>query len=117
VGAAGSGLEIGDRRLIKFAGGEGKPGDLVLSVDAASADHVQFVAVSDTSHISHWLTWRGAEVHWEALGSGQMQVTWTLHYDRDLDPMWWFGPTERYAATLTANYLIDALIVSPLESK
>jgi len=117
VGAAGAGLAIGDRRLIKFAGGEGKPGDLVLSVESVADGHVRFLALSDTSHINHWLTWRGAEVHWEALDSGQTQVTWTLHYNRDLDPMWWFGPTERYAAKLTANYLIDALIVAPLETR
>jgi hypothetical protein len=36
-------------------------------------------------------------------------VTWTLSYERCLDPSWYFGPWERYAAQLAARYLIDAV--------
>ena len=37
------------------------------------------------------------------------QVTWTLAYERALDPAWYFGPWERYATRLAAGYLIDAV--------
>jgi len=36
-------------------------------------------------------------------------VTWTLDYERGLDPAWYFGPWERYATRLAAGYLIDAV--------
>ena len=44
-----------------------------------------------------------------AIGGGDTKVTWTLHYRRSLDPAWYFGPWERYAARLAAGYLIDSV--------
>lgn len=106
----GAGLDEGDRRLIHFAGGEGAPGDLLLEVWSAAPGRVVFGAVSDTSHIAHWLTWRSAEVSWAEVAPGQTEVTWTLRYDRELDPVVWFAPTERYAVRLAAEYLLDNLL-------
>ena len=37
------------------------------------------------------------------------RVTWTLRYRRGLDPAWYFGPMEQYAARLAAGYLIDTV--------
>ena len=36
-------------------------------------------------------------------------MRWTLRYKRLLDPAWYFGPWERYAAKLTADYLIQTV--------
>lgn len=106
----GAGLAEGDRRLIHFAGGEGKPGDLLLEVWSSVPGRVVFGAISDTSHIAHWLTWRSAEVSWSEVAPGQTAVTWTLRYDRELDPVVWFAPTERYAVRLAVEYLLDNLL-------
>lgn len=108
--ALGRGLERGDRRVIHFAGGEGKPGDLVLEVGHTAPGEVTFEAIRDSSHVAHWLTWRRAEVRWEAVAPGQTRVEWRLLYDRELDPWIWFRPTERYAVGLTADYLLDCLL-------
>jgi len=110
VRAIGAGLDSGDRRVIHFAGGEGQPGDLLLEVWSSSPGRVVFGAVSDTSHVAHWLRWRSAEVTWSEVAPGQTAVTWTFRYDRELDPMVWFAPTERYAVRLTAEYLLDCLL-------
>lgn len=109
VAAAGHGLRVGDRRTIRFAGGEGKPGELVLEVAEAQAGRVLFRALSDTSHISHWLDWKEAEVIWTPRGDGRTDVRWTLRYDRRLDPAWYFAPWERYAVRLAGGYLIETL--------
>ncbi|MFT4979369.1 MAG: hypothetical protein ACI8S6_005279 [Myxococcota bacterium] len=110
IRALGAGLEEGDRRLIHFAGGEGDPGDLLLEVWSSAPGRVVFGAVSDTSHVAHWLSWDSAEVTWEESAPGQTTVTWTLRYDRELDPMVWFAPTERYAVRLATQYLLDSLL-------
>ncbi len=110
VRALGQGLEMGDRRVIHFAGGEGEPGDLLLEVTDAAPDRVVFAAVSDTSHIAHWMTWHSAEVTWTPVAPNETAVTWTLRYDRELDPVFWFAPTERQAVTLAAAYLLDCLL-------
>ncbi len=106
---SGRGLQVGDIRVIRFAGGEGQPGDLVLQVVESGPGMVRFQMLSDTSHISHWLDWKEAEVNWRETESGRTQVSWTLRYTRRLDPAWYFGPWERYAVRCAARYLIDTL--------
>lgn len=105
----GSGLGAGDRRVIRFAGGEGKPGNLVLEVIESGKGRVVFRRVSDSSHVAHWLDWEQAEVRWQPGDPGHVRVVWTLRYTRLLDPAWYFGPWERYAVRLAAGYLADTL--------
>jgi hypothetical protein len=106
--AIGTGLHEGATRSIHFAGGEGHPGDLLLRVDKRGERYVRFSVVSDTSKVAHWLDWRSSEVEWTALDATSSRVTWTIHFDRRLDPAWYFRPWERYAVRLAARYLIDA---------
>jgi hypothetical protein len=105
--AQGTGLQIGAQRIIHFAGGEGRPGDLVLRVAESRPGYVRFEAVSDHSKVAHWLAWKSSEVKWNGVNANETQVTWTLHFQRRLDPAWYFGPWERYAAGLAAGYLIE----------
>ena len=107
--AEGEGLQLGANRRIHFAGGEGKPGDLVWKVAAASDNRVVFECVSDSSHIAHWLAWQSAEVEWRGLAPGQTEVTWKIRYRRLLDPAWYFAPWERYAVRLAGEYYTASL--------
>ena len=104
----GSGLEPGARRIIRFAGGEGEPGDMTLEVVEHTESKVHFRCVSDDSKIEHWLDWKDSIVTFEAHDDGTL-VTWRLDYDRSLDPAWYFAPMERYAVKLAAGVLIDNL--------
>jgi hypothetical protein len=106
--AWGDGLEVGATRTIHFAGGEGKPGDVLLKVSESHAGYARFDAVSDRSKVAHWLDWKSSEVQWTALDAQHTRVNWTLHYERRLDPAWYFRPWERYATRLAAEYLIRA---------
>ena len=109
VEARGSGLQVGDERVIHFAGGEGQPGDERFRVAARTNSSVTFHPEGDTSHIAHWLRWEESVVEWSPVGSGRTRVTWTLRFRRGLDPAWYFRPSERYGARLAAGYLIDNL--------
>jgi hypothetical protein len=109
VRSSGEGLTVGSMRRVHFVGGEGNPGDLTMRVTRRDPSSVTFTAESDTSHIRHWLTWRESHVAWRAAGAGRTEVTWTLRYDRELDPAWYFGPFERYATRLATEYLVDTL--------
>jgi len=106
--AYGVGLQPGALRTIHFAGGEGLPGDVVLQVVESVPGHVRFHVVSDHTKISHWMAWEFADVRWQALDAGHTRVQWTLGYRRLLDPAWYFRPWERYAARISADYLIWA---------
>jgi len=113
VAASGSGLEPGSERVVHFAGGEGKPGDLVLRVTERGPGYVRFDVVSDSSKIAHWLDWRQAEVRWAPIDRDTTSVRWTVRYTRRLDPAWYFGPWERYAVRLAAGYLVDTVATPP----
>lgn len=105
-----------DTWIIRMSGGEmrldgmePREGDLVLTVDTSRAGAVQWNAASDDSHMTHFLSWQSARVEWEAIDADTTRVTWTLRYRRGLDPAWYFGPMEHFAAGLAAGYLIDAV--------
>jgi hypothetical protein len=113
--AWGDGMEVGATRTIHFAGGEGKPGDLLLKVSESHPGYVRFDAISDHSKISHWLDWKSSEVEWAAIDTEHTRVSWTIHFERRLDPAWYFRPWERYATHLAAEYLIRANATPPIE--
>ena len=104
------------RWVIRFRGGEmrldgiePRAGDLVVELEELRPGFARWRAISDGSHMTHFLQWRGVDVAWEAVGETKTKVTWTVRYRRGLDPAWYFGPWERYAARLAAGYLIDAV--------
>jgi hypothetical protein len=104
------------RWVIEMRGGEmllngmeARTGDLVLDLQEARPGLVRWRAVSDSSHMTHFLTFRESVVEWTPVDAQTTKVTWTLRYRRDLDPVWYFGPMERYAVRLAAGYLIDAV--------
>ena len=99
-------LRGGEMRL---NGMEPRTGDLVLTLEETRPGLVRWRAVTDSSHMTHFLTWRDAVVQWEPVDAETTKVTWTLRYRRDLDPAWYFGPWERYAVRLAARYLIDSV--------
>jgi len=94
---------------MRLDGMEPRAGDLILRLEESRPGLVRWSALSDNSHMTHFLTWRAATVEWQAIDPQTTKVTWTLQYDRGLDPAWYFGPWERYVAGIAAGYLIDAV--------
>lgn len=113
----GNGLGVGATRTIHFAGGEGRPGDLVLRVTEFRPGYVRFEVVSDGSKVAHWLDWKSSEVDWTAVDAQHTRVNWTIHFERRLDPAWYFSPWERYATHLAADYLIRANATPPQQKR
>ena len=113
VAASGAGLRVGDRRTVRFAGGEGEPGDLVLEVARSEPGLLVFRPISDDSHIGTWLRWKSATMRWSANAQGGTDVSLALAYDRGLDPAWYFGPWERYGVELAAQHVV-ARLMAPL---
>jgi hypothetical protein len=107
--ASGGGLEIGAIRTIHFAGAEGDPpGDLTMRVVASQQGYVRFETVSDTSKLTQWIAWTSSEVQWKQIDGAHSLITWRVHFERQLDPAWYFAPLERAAVHEAAKYLIAA---------
>lgn len=114
VHCRGSGLRVGDERIIRFVTLDHACGDLHLRIVESDESRVVFDAVSDTSKISGWMGWKQIEVTWVAIDDVRTQVTWRIDYERRLDPAWYFAPWQRYAVGLSAKYLIEA-VATPRE--
>ena len=107
--AHGEGLQLGAMRSIHFAGAEGDPpGDLMMRVSAQGPGYARFETVSDGSKLTQWLRWDSSEVRWQALDARHTRVTWRVHFERQLDPAWYFAPWEQLAAHEAARFLIEA---------
>ena len=109
-------IEGQSRWVVRMRGGEmrldgiePRAGDLVLQLVARQPGSVRWRALSDDSHMTHFLDWHEAIVQWVPIDGHSTRVTWTLRYRRGLDPAWYFGAWERYAARLAAGYLIDTV--------
>lgn len=131
VAATGSGLEVGDERLISFTGGthDDHPGRLFGGTGERSVDHrstmhmvvaasrpgrVVFDVVHDSTMTTRWANVQRSVVTWWATGEGTTRVTWRLEYERLLYPTFYFAPLERFAASQAADYLLTALVEQPL---
>lgn len=112
VAAAGDGLHVGDRRRVTFVGddhyGATHVGDLHLEVVGREPGRVVFDVVADDTRVAQWLRWQRADVSWTADGSGT-RVSWTLYYERQLSPAWYFAPVQHGATWFAAGYLVDSL--------
>jgi hypothetical protein len=116
--AWGTGLQIGAARTIHFAGAEGDPpGDLTMHVTAHRPGFLHFQTVSDDSKLTQWVAWDSSEVEWKQLDASHTQVTWRVHFERQLDPAWYFAPLERAAVDQAARYLIQADATPPRDSR
>ncbi|WP_265594744.1 hypothetical protein [Haloferula sp. BvORR071] len=111
-GIQGTGLEPGDTWQIHFAGGEGKPGDLLAKVTESSPERIVVACVSDSSHISHWMDWQDATWTIEPSAAGS-RVTLSMHYRRLLDPAWYFKPAERYGVRKAGEYFLEQTYRTP----
>lgn len=105
---SGDGLSVGDRRAITFPTRNGS-GTLEFTVAEASSSRVRFEVVGDSTVYRHWLVLKDAVVEWREVAEGRTRVSWTLRFERKLDPFWYFSPLERYGTRLAAGYLIDTL--------
>jgi hypothetical protein len=105
----GEGLSIGATRTIHFSGSEGHPpGDLIMRVAADQPGYARFATVSNDTKVAHWLNLTGSEVRWTPIDASHTTVTWQIHFDRLLDPAWYFAPAERLFVRNAAAYLIEA---------
>ncbi|GAA0389271.1 hypothetical protein Acor_59970 [Acrocarpospora corrugata] len=106
LSAAGTGLEVGDSRVVTFTPrrslGIGAPLEsrsMTLRVIRRGPGMVAFGVVSDTT-LARWMELREAEFRWTP---ARLEVT--IRYRRTFDPSWYFGPLQRHAVAAAATYL------------
>jgi len=96
-----------------------KHGEFHLRLDKVSPEHIQTRVVKNDSYLASYMDIKGTDVHFKALGGGQTELSLTIHYDRKLDPYWYFGPLQKFTIEKSADYLIQNIIAkdSPIIAK
>lgn len=108
---SGHGLHVGAEHKVDFVYKKWivtnvHEGSTVFRVVESSDRLIRFDIPHDTSYLSNYLTWNSSAILIEPIADGETRVTWTLDFTRDLDPAWYFGPLQTYAAWLTAKVLV-----------
>ena len=106
---SGEGLALGSTWKIHMAGGEGKPGDLIVQVTEKSENHLKTDIIQDTSHINHWLTWHDVTYHWQALDENQTKLSMKIRFRRDLSPSWYFTPIEQFWVGIAGEHFLNSI--------
>ena len=107
LAAWGTGAAPGSLRTVRFSGAEGAPpGEVVARITESAPGHMHSETVANTTKLAQWLEWTGSDVDWHGVDAQHTAVTWTMHFDRQLDPAWYFGPMERGAVRLAAGYIL-----------
>ena len=131
VQATGSGLDVGDRRVIAFTGAahddqpanlfactaqrpDGARAEMRLTVAESIPGRVVFRVEDDQTMLPRWANLERAVVTWRPTGGGGTRVEWRLEYRRLLYPTAYFGPLERFGMGQAARYLLDAVVEHPL---
>ena len=85
-------------------------GEFHLRIDEVGDRHVKTSVVKNTSYFAKYLAIEGTYVAFTELSDGRTEVALTVHYDRLLDPAWYFGPLQNLAVNQSADYLIENII-------
>lgn len=88
-----------------------KRGTFKLRIDEVSDKRVRTSVVENTAYFSAYMNIDGTQIDFESLANGQTKITLTLHYERILDPAWYFDPLQRLAMQQSADYLMTHIIL------
>ncbi len=111
VGISGIGTSVGDVRDIQFESTTKGIGTLSLEIISKTETSIVFKAVSDNTHIDHWLSWKQMKVELVHLDDNKTEVKWTSEYQCELGPNWYFEPIENFAVETMNKHLIDAYFI------
>ena len=87
-----------------------KDGETWVKIAEVTPNQIKTEIVKDTSYFSHYLTVHGTEINFKKISANQTRVELVVHYRRDLDPFWYFGPMQKAAMNESAEYLLKHVI-------
>jgi len=87
-----------------------KTGETWLKLATVEPLHIQTEVVKDTSYFASYLTIHGTDIQLKPVDADTTEISLTIHYRRELDPAWYFGPLQKTAIKQSGDYLIEHVI-------
>jgi len=85
-------------------------GETRIHIKTVQPLFVETEVTKDTSYFSHYLTVHGTQIKMVPQTDRETEVTLTIHYRRELDPAWYFGPLQKRAIHESADYLLANIL-------
>lgn len=103
--------QVGDTQRMHFVYNKhiwfnARAGDVVFNISDRGENYIHSDVTSDTSYLSTYMDWKSSRVAWQAIDDTHTRVSWTIRYERKLDPAWYFAPMEEYAVQKVGEMLI-----------
>ncbi|HEX5996390.1 MAG TPA: hypothetical protein VFY84_14710 [Jiangellales bacterium] len=106
----GGTLNPGDKWIFAYhQTSHGPGGQIVAEVRTTEPGHLSFAFVENSSITARWLSWQQADVRWRAVDAKHTEVRVTVHYQRHLDPSWYFGPLQDDLMHQGVGHLLDMM--------
>lgn len=86
-------------------------GSIDLRIDSVTPDRIVSSFIRDTSYFSTYVRLISSDIRFSETESGATQVSLTIHYERRLDPIWYFQPIQQYAMKTMASHLIEEVMI------
>lgn len=81
-----------------------------LQLTQVTDNYIRTRIIENDSYIANYLNLHGTEIFLEPISASQTKVTLRIHYQRTLDPAWYFGPVQEFAIARSSEFLIDEII-------
>ncbi len=86
-------------------------GVIELRIDSVTPEQVSVSIIRDTSYFSNYVQLEGSEIRFAIDERGQTEVSLEIHYQRLLDPAWYFRPIQNHAMDAMASHLIEEVVI------
>ncbi len=100
------------RYRVRFTGPKDFENELHVHATRVAHNEIEFDFVEDSTKIGSWMTWEKAFLEW-VVEEETVIVTWSVVFQRNLDPYWYFSPIQNYAVGLASNYLLNTWTHEP----
>jgi len=85
-------------------------GSMQLKIEEVGERVIKTQFVGDTSYIANYLKLDKTELKFAPIDNEHTQVTFSITYQRLLDPAWYFDPLQKYGVTKTAEFIIKEVM-------
>jgi len=85
-------------------------GEAQLLIEKVNDNAIRTKILKDTTYFSNYIKLHGTEIQFDPVADGT-EVTLTIHFQRKLDPAWYFQPLQKFAFSRMGEFLIEEIMI------
>lgn len=85
-------------------------GEMHIKIAKVSDRHIRTEIIRNDSYLANYMHIDGTDIHFSQQANGRTRVALSVRYERKLDPAWYFGPMQHFAAEQSAKLFLSDII-------